>query len=141
MNVGIARRVLSREVAAGILYYIKVGKLPDAAKITAIFIGLFVDWYRILSVRSVAHSLFQSNLKATEETISRVLLFANLFSQCIVLDPKRNNCWTPVQKGILTTSHAIDESVKCLFKKGLNILFQVDLRPMLLNLYSDISGL
>ena len=118
MNVGIARRVLSREVAAGILHYINIGFLPDAARTTAIFIALFADWFKILSIRNPAHALYENNINANKETMSRVLLFANVFSQCVVMDPKRNNCWTPVQRGVLSTSHAFNEIVNFLFSNG-----------------------
>lgn len=104
MNVGLARKLLSREVAAGILYYIEKQILPEEARTTAIFIALFADWFKIISNRSVAHALHYSNTIANEESIFRVMLFANLFSQCEILDRKRFNCWTAVQRGVLVKS-------------------------------------
>ena len=117
MNVGIARRVLSREVAAGIIDLIDKNLLPESARTTAIFIGLFADWFKIISNRSVKNAVHLNHVDENKASLDRVMLFANFFSQCNVLDPKRHNCWTQVQRGILVTSHSFDKLCNQLIEK------------------------
>lgn len=96
MKVTYARRVFSREVAAGMLSLIERNILPEQARLTAIFIAFVDSWFHIISNRSVAHAFHRNNLEQNIKSFQILLKFADFFAQCIFLDPKRGNIWLPV---------------------------------------------
>lgn len=144
MNVSIARRAISREVSAGIIRMIELKYLSEEARTTALFISLADTWFHIINNRKRAHALCNNHPETNENSYNQLLLFANFFAQCIVLDPKRHNCWTPVQKGILLSTRSFIELARILFSSGMIFLlaarFTSDAIKSLFSIMRFISG-
>ena len=122
MNVSFARRIFSRNVGAGIIRCIELNMLPEEARLTAHFILLADSWFKIISNRQRAHALCKNHSEANEDSFNKLLLFANFFAQCIVLNPKRHNCWAPVQKGILLSTRSFIDLARFLLSQGMEFL-------------------
>ena len=122
MNVSFARRIFSRNVGAGIIRCIELNMLPEEARLTAHFILLADSWFKIISNRQRAHALCKNHSEANEDSFNKLLLFANFFAQCMVLNPKRHNCWAPVQKGILLSTRSFIDLARFLLSQGMEFL-------------------
>ena len=61
MNVSLARRIFSQNVAAVIIRLIELHMLPAEARLTAYYISLADNWFKIITNRQRAHALCKNH--------------------------------------------------------------------------------
>lgn len=106
MNVGIAKKILSRDTGAAIEWLVKHENWPETDLATAKFCNLHGYWYDILSERGTTGLAF--SLK-NEEKHTEVIEFLQEFMEFIGgLKYEKNQVGLkPVQKGILMSTTSI----------------------------------
>ncbi|XP_064475404.1 uncharacterized protein LOC135389269 [Ornithodoros turicata] len=104
MNVSSAVAVLNHAVAAAIRVLVQLGKLEKEAMTTAWFLEQVDKWFCLMSSRSVSTGLSNFKENKHQDAVCFLEVFARLMSAVKIKKETQNECFKPVQAGIMVSS-------------------------------------
>ncbi|XP_064485858.1 uncharacterized protein LOC135398376 [Ornithodoros turicata] len=117
MNVSSAVAVLNHAVAAAIRVLVQLGKLEKQSLTTAWFLEQVDKWFCLMSSRSVSTGLSHFKENKHQDAVGFLDGFARLMSTVTIKKEVQNECFKPVQAGIMVSSVSAVQLQEFLLKK------------------------